>query len=327
MQNLYGPTEAAIDVTAHRVTVPVPPRVTIGGPVPGASLYVLDAGRRPQPVGVAGELFIGGVQVARGYQGRPGLTAERFTPHPFVPGARLYATGDQARWRADGSLDYLGRLDHQVKIRGYRVEPGEVEAALLRHPGVAAAIVLARPDRLGDLQLHAYVVATGTEPTDLRDHLTVLLPTAMIPAAYHWLDALPLLVNGKVDRKALAALTVDRAPAKVSAEPVDLVERKVARIWSDVLGVSRVGRGDNFFELGGHSLLAVRVIGRVRADFGIELTVVELLTGSATVAGVSEIIRQREVDATEATELSRLMAALDSLTDDEVRQRLAQVSE
>ncbi|HEX8904635.1 MAG TPA: phosphopantetheine-binding protein, partial [Longimicrobiaceae bacterium] len=223
------------------------------------------------PVGVPGELVIGGVPVARGYLGRPALTAEKFIPDPFGgrPGARLYRTGDKVRWRSDGVVEFLGRLDEQVKIRGFRIEPGEVAAALRRHLEVAECAVVAREDVPGSARLVAYVVGDA-EPDALREHLRRTLPEYMVPSAFVRLGALPLNPNGKLDRKALPA--PDFTPSEETyVAPRTPVEEALAEIWSDVLNVERVGVNDSFFELGGHSLLVMRVVSYVREIFGVEL--------------------------------------------------------
>ncbi|HEX2202459.1 MAG TPA: amino acid adenylation domain-containing protein [Longimicrobium sp.] len=270
--NMYGPTETTVWSTTERVAPGE--AITIGRPIANTRVYVLDARFRPAPVGVPGELCIGGDGVTRGYLGRPGMTAERFVPDPFAstPGARIYRTGDRARWRPDGRLEYLGRLDAQVKVRGHRIEPGEIESALLRHPSVRQAVVVARETAPGDVRLVAYLVAAG-EPAatgELRAHLRAGLPEYMVPSAFVWLDAIPLTKSGKVDRRALPA--PDRDPsADAYVAPRDETEAGLAEVWAEVLGVSRVGATDNFFDLGGHSLLAVRLMSRVRQRFGREL--------------------------------------------------------
>jgi amino acid adenylation domain-containing protein len=263
LHNLYGPTEAAVDVTAwacrgDETTVP------IGRPIANTRMYVLDGRRQPVPVGVAGELWIGGVQVGRGYLHRPELTAERFVADPFVEGGRMYRTGDLGRWRDDGALEYLGRNDFQVKIRGVRIELGEIEAQLTRVPGVREAVVMAREDVAGDPRLVAYVVVEGgVTPEGLRGQLGARLPEAMVPAAYVVLGALPLSANGKLDRKALPAPDGDAVLRRAYAAPEGEIETALAQIWSELLNVERVSRNDSFFELGGHSLLAVQLVERL----------------------------------------------------------------
>ncbi|WP_420126422.1 non-ribosomal peptide synthase/polyketide synthase [Longimicrobium sp.] len=266
LTNLYGPTEATVDVScwmcARDEAADVVP---IGRPVWNTQLYVLDAVLNPAPVGVPGELYIGGVQVARGYQRRAAMTAERFIPDPFSsqPGARLYRTGDRARWRADGAIEYLGRLDFQVKVRGFRIELGEIEGVLRRSAGVTDCVVLAREDATGDRRLVAYVVG-AVEADALREHLRRELPEYMVPAAFVPLNALPLTANGKLDRKALPAPEGDAYARRSYEAPLGEIETALAEIWGEVLGVERVGRWDHFFELGGHSLLGIKLIGRMR---------------------------------------------------------------
>ncbi|MFC3715268.1 amino acid adenylation domain-containing protein [Luteimonas soli] len=272
LHNLYGPTEAAVDVTAWRCE-PGADRISvpIGRPVANTRMYVLDAHREPVPRGVTGELYIGGVQVGRGYLNRDELTAERFLPDPFSDeaGARMYRTGDLGRWRSDGSIEYLGRNDFQVKIRGFRIELGEIEARLLEHEGVGAAVVLARPDRTGDLQIGAYYVpAAGHGAVSVeafRAHLGSRLPEHMIPAWFMRLDALPVTPNGKLDRRALPEPGNARPELATHYEPpANEVERQVSAAFTAILGVDGVGRNDNFFDLGGNSLLAMRLLEHVR---------------------------------------------------------------
>ncbi|HEX2190263.1 MAG TPA: amino acid adenylation domain-containing protein, partial [Longimicrobiaceae bacterium] len=263
---LYGPTEATILASTH--AVPADGAVAghpIGRPMGNVRLYVCDAFGDPQPVGVAGELLIGGMGVARGYLGRPALTAERFVPDPFsaVPGARLYRSGDRARWKDGAVLEFLGRTDFQVKIRGFRIEPGEIEARLREHPAVRQAAVLAREDAPGEKRLVAYVVGEA-EADALRAHLDACLPAYMVPASYVRLEALPLTSNGKLDRGALPAPDGAAYAGRGKEPPRTLTEQVLAEIWTEVLGVERVGRRDHFFDLGGHSLLAVRLVSRVR---------------------------------------------------------------
>jgi amino acid adenylation domain-containing protein len=278
--NGYGPTEASIGSTFYEVpsrdagdVAPEPGPAPIGRPLSNGRAYVLDGAGAPVPVGVAGEIYIGGAGVVRGYLSRPALTAERFVPDPFSRegGARLYRTGDLGRWRADGQVEFLGRADFQMKVRGFRVELGEIEARLREHASVGEAVVVAREDTPGDTRLVAYWTSLGTAdggPEALRAHLAERLPEYMVPAAFVRLDALPLTPNGKLDRRALPAPEGDAYVRRAYEAPRDDVERAVAEIWREVLGVERVGRWDHFFELGGHSLLAVRVLSRVRNALG-----------------------------------------------------------
>ncbi|MFI8860667.1 amino acid adenylation domain-containing protein [Streptomyces prasinus] len=256
LHNLYGPTEATVDVTA----APCPPgrEVTLGRPVANTRVYVVDERGRPAPVGAVGEMWIGGVQVARGYLGRPELTEERFLDDPFTEGGRVYRTGDLARRRPDGTLEYLGRTDFQLKVRGIRVEPGEIEAALARQPGVLDCLVTASGEALV-----AYV-AGQADPAALRAALTATLPDHLVPTAYVLLDSLPLTPSGKVDRAALPAPDGAALARRPYEAPSGGTEETLAAIWAELLGLDRVGRHDGFFELGGHSLLAVTLMERMR---------------------------------------------------------------
>ena len=271
--NVYGPTETTIYSSGWRVTGSDGP-VPIGGPIANTTLHVLDHHSNRVPIGVSGELFIGGDGLARGYWGRPDLTAERFVPDPFAkePGARLYRTGDVARRLADGSIECLGRLDHQVKVRGFRIELGEIEASLRRHPGIEGAVVLAQDVAGGDRRLVAYLAhGSSGQPnvTGLRTHLKASLPAYMIPSSFVFLDRLPLTPNGKLDRKALAALESGHtSAAKAYVAPRTPTEAFIAELWQELLGLERVGVRDNFFDLGGHSLLAMRVLAAIEKRTG-----------------------------------------------------------
>jgi amino acid adenylation domain-containing protein/non-ribosomal peptide synthase protein (TIGR01720 family) len=284
LHNLYGPTEAAVDVTswvcAADGTDDGRGGIPIGRPIANTRIHLLGRGLLPVPAGAPGELFIAGVNLARGYVERPDLTAERFLPDPEgrEPGGRVYRTGDLARWRADGAIEYLGRLDHQVKIRGFRIELGEIEATLAAHPGVREAIVVARDDGApGDRRLVAYLVAEAEAPPveELRRAVGARLPDYMVPAAFVVLESFPLTPNGKVDRKALPA-PERQGSAETSLAPRTPVEEVLCGIWAEVLGLDQVGVGDHFFELGGHSLLATQVLSRLRGAFGIEMPLHEL---------------------------------------------------
>ncbi|SDY30432.1 amino acid adenylation domain-containing protein/natural product biosynthesis luciferase-like monooxygenase domain-containing protein, partial [Myxococcus xanthus] len=299
VHNLYGPTEAAVDVTYW----PCPRgedfhRVPIGRPVANTVLYVLDVHGQPAPVGIPGELHIGGVQVGRGYWQRPQLTAERFIPDAFsgIPGARLYRTGDVARWLADGTLEYLGRADFQVKLRGFRIELGEVEAALRAHLDVFDAVAVVREDAPGDQRLVAYV--TGEPALDvaaLRARLVEQLPAHMVPTAIETLPSLPLSPNGKVDRKALPQPRATPAPGAAAPLPVQErmtpFQQRVAALFRELLRVERVGLHDDFFSLGGHSLLATQLISRLRTTFGVELSL-NALFDAPSVASVTELVEE-----------------------------------
>ncbi|TDC38948.1 amino acid adenylation domain-containing protein [Micromonospora sp. 15K316] len=278
LHNLYGPTEAAIDVSSWQCDPGLLGELTgvpIGAPIANLRLHVLDAAGNECPVGVAGELHIGGVGLARGYHRRPALTAERFVPDPFSgePGARLYRTGDLARWRlapaaggaaaSGGVIEFLGRIDHQVKLRGLRIELGEIESALRERPGVTEAAVIVREDTPGDKRLTAYLVGAA-EHAEVKAALKETLPEYMVPAAFVTLDALPLSPNGKLDRKALPAPVVTREASVALVEPRDDTERLLAGIWSEVLGVPTLGIDDDFFDLGGHSMLATQVVAKIR---------------------------------------------------------------
>ncbi|HYH82897.1 MAG TPA: amino acid adenylation domain-containing protein, partial [Longimicrobium sp.] len=276
--NCYGPTETVVTATAFAVEQGAAggPLVPIGRPLPGRAVYVLDPGGAPVPVGVAGELYVGGPLLARGYLGRPAMTAERFVADPFgrAPGGRLYRTGDRVRWSASGNLEFLGRTDFQVKIRGFRIEPGEIEAALRSHDAVRDALVLAREDAPGDRRLAAYYLADEPVAVEaLKAHLAERLPEYMVPAAYVWMEEYPRTPNGKTDRRALPAPGSDAFAARGYEAPVGETEEAVAVIWADLLGVERVGRHDDFFHLGGNSLLATRLVFRIGREMDVELPV------------------------------------------------------
>ncbi|HEU0298364.1 MAG TPA: amino acid adenylation domain-containing protein, partial [Longimicrobium sp.] len=275
--NIYGPTETVVTSTTHRFepgyAATNEARVSVGRPVAGREPRVLDEGLRPVPVGAPGELYLGGPVQARGYHRRPGMTAAAFVPDPFsrTPGARMYRTGDRARWRADGTLEFLGRTDEQVKVRGARVEPGEVEAALRALPGVAECAVAARRDPSGAMQLVGYVVPRGRfDAAAIRAGLGARLPAYLVPSTVVALDALPRTPNGKIARRALP--TPDFGAARDRHEPPATPdEEMLAAIWAEVLQAGEIGAGDDFFERGGHSLLATQLVSRVRRTFGVEM--------------------------------------------------------
>jgi amino acid adenylation domain-containing protein len=274
--NMYGPTETTIWSTIYRVTGKESGNVPIGRPIDNTSLYILDANREEVLPGTEGELFIGGDGLARGYLGRPDLTGERFLADPFSsqPGARMYLTGDLARLRPDGNVEFLGRNDQQVKIRGFRIEPGEIETVIEQYPHVTKSVVTAFEKEPGNTFLVAYVVSNGDSPmaADLRWHLAERVPDYMVPSAFVHLDDLPLTPNGKVDRKSLPApAPADFVNASVYVAPRDAVEKKLAALWEEVLDLRPIGVTTSFFDLGGRSLLAARLFVKIRRTFGTEL--------------------------------------------------------
>jgi amino acid adenylation domain-containing protein len=310
--NLYGASEASANTTwydtslAPQAIVNVP----IGRPIANTQVYVLDAHLQPVPIGIPGELYVGGASLTRGYHRRPALTAERFIPHPFShePGVRLYKTGDRVRYRAGGNLDYLGRLDHQVKLRGIRIELGEIEAALVQHPAVRDAVVVAHEDASGESHLVAYVVPLqepGPASSELRHDLAKRLPPAMVPTTFVLLPTLPLTPSGKVDRRALPV------PGSVKPTLDDLyiaprtpIEQQVVAIWCHLLGRARIGMHDNFFALGGHSLLAMQLLARVRDATHVEVSLFSFFA-TPTVAGMAAVI-----EAADRTQQSRQVPAI-----------------
>ncbi len=292
--NNYGPTEATVVATSGRMQVGAP--LHIGAPIANACVYVLDAQQRPVPIGVAGELYVGGKGVARGYLNRPELSAERFLDDPFAQG-RMYRTGDLVRWLPEGNLEYLGRNDDQVKIRGVRIELGEIESALATHPHVQEAVVQSREGQL----LAWFVPREAVEVEALRAHLQASLPDYMLPAAYQPLEALPLTANGKLDRKALPAPAQDAFVTRLYEAPHAGVESLLAQIWAELLHVHQVGRHDHFFELGGHSLLAVQLVQRMR-QVGLRADV-QVLFGQPTLAALAAASEYSDVDEADLAEL------------------------
>lgn len=310
--NTYGPTEATVIATSADLSAPsggVVARPPIGRPLAGVRCYVLDERLGLVPDGTEGELFLGGRGLARGYAGRPGLTAERFLPDPFAAdGSRMYRTGDRVRRLPDGELEFVGRTDGQVKLRGYRIEPGEVEHALTSHPAVAQAVVVVREGRL-----LGYVVpspgATPPRVAELLDHLSGLLPTFMVPSGLAVLDRLPLTVNGKPDVSALPLPGPSvAAPAFVS--PRTDAEALVAELWEEVLGVERVGALDDFFSLGGDSLRVTRVAARIRTVAGLEIS-------------IRDVFDHRVLSDLAARVEELLIAEIDALSEGEAAERLS----
>ena len=329
--NLYGPTEAAIETIyfeCERAEIEKSSGgvVPIGRPIPNIQVYVLDERLHPTPCGVAGELHIGGICLARGYLERPDLTAERFIPNPFsdAQGMRLYKTGDVARILADGTVEFLGRLDEQVKLRGYRVELGEIETALNTYPHVRETVATVREDTPGDQRLVAYFVPraelldqTETEltTTALQNYLRARLPEYMIPSTFVRLEKLPTLANGKIDRKALPA--PDKR-VNTYVAPRNQTEERLAEFWSEILGIERVGVNDNFFDLGGHSLLATQAISRIRETFQTDLSLRSFFA-APTIAALSVTIAENLAAQISDAELEAVMAELEQLPDQEAK--------
>ena len=304
--NSYGPTEATVDATLQKITpsVIIAREVPIGRALANVQIYILDRHLQPVPIGVPGELHIGGAGLARGYLNRPELTAQKFIKNPFSdePGSRLYKTGDLARYLSDGNIEFIGRIDNQVKIRGFRIELGEIEATLAQHPEVREAVVIVREDVPGDKRLVAYIVKKEeVASSDLRRFLKTKLPDYMVPSAFVFLDAIPLTPNGKSDRRALPK--PDAAPEIGAIAPRTTTELQLSQIWSEVLNLPTVGVRDNFFDLGGHSLLAVRLMARIEQQLGTHLPLATLF-GEPTIENQASLLRT----ATDAQPISPLVA-------------------
>jgi acyl-coenzyme A synthetase/AMP-(fatty) acid ligase len=330
--NMYGITETTIHASYRRMQLAdLEPGAgsVVGVPIPDLRIHLLDAHLQLVPVGVAGEIFVGGAGVARGYLRRPELTAERFVPDPFAerPGDRLYRSGDLARRLPSGEIEYLGRSDHQVKIRGFRVEPGEVESVLLVHSAVREAVVLAREAGLGDKRLVAYLIGVSRERpsvSELREFLGDRLPDFMLPVAFVWLDVWPVTSNGKLDRRALPDPDRnDSASAEDFVDPATPVEEVLAGIWREVLGLDRVGVHDDFFDLGGHSLLAAQVLHRIRDVFRTELPL-RTMFEAPTIAGAARALVSGERVPGTTERIARLRRAVDAMPADEVHRRLGE---
>ena len=324
--NMYGITETTVHVTYRPIrATDLAGGSVVGVPIPDLQVHLLDANRQLVPVGVPGEMYVGGAGLGRGYYNRPELTAEKFIPDPFQrqPGARLYRSGDQARRLPNGDLEYLGRIDFQVKIRGFRVELGEIESVVNESPGVRESAVILREDVPGDKRLVAYVVTTGEwNVAELRQRAAVRLPDYMVPSAFVRLDQLPLTNNGKVDRRALPVPEGGAAPAGEDyAAPTTPVQEKLAAIWAELLRVDRLGVQDNFFERGGHSLLGTRLMARVRREFELEVPL-RVLFERPTVASMAEAIVQLQLQQNTPEDIDRLLAEIEGLSDTESTSRL-----
>jgi len=324
--NEYGPTETTVGVVAYEYgaerhrDLMTPP---IGRPMSGITAYVLDKDQRPVPVGVSGELYIGGMSVARGYLGRPELTTERFIPNPYAKdkAGRLYKTGDRVRYLPDGNMEFLGRVDDQVKIRGYRVEPGEIQVLLSAHEGVRDCVVVAREDVPGETRLAAYYVPTGNVAAeDLVQFVKPRLPDYMIPGAWVPMPSLPLTANGKVDKRALP-IPERRDDQRVVVPPRSPTERTLAELWQEVLHVQGIGLHQNFFALGGHSLKITQLMSRIRRRFGVDVPLRSLFE-QPTLEEQASVITQAMLDAEDGEELSDMIDKIKTLSDDELQDML-----
>jgi acyl carrier protein len=291
LANLYGPTEATVDVSYFDcITKEDIDSIPIGKPIDNIKLYIMDKKMQLQPVGVAGELCIAGVGLARGYLNRTELTDEKFVPNPLEPGKKLYRTGDLAKWREDGNIEYLGRMDFQVKIRGLRIELGEIERVLQEHPAVKECIVTAWEKQPGNMHLVGYIVyekGVSAEQGEIQAFLEKSLPEYMVPRIYVVLDSMPISANGKADRKALPPPVLESKTEYVA--PRNEVENILTNIWKDELGIENVGVNDNFFEIGGHSLLLTRVHSRLNKQFQREFSLIDLFTHS-TISALAKYV-------------------------------------
>jgi hypothetical protein len=320
--NAYAPTEATVYATAKQYVETDSRIPSLGRPISNMQLYLLDPRLRPVPIGITGEIHVGGVGLARGYLNRPSLTAERFVPDPFsrIPGARLYKTGDMARFLADTEIEFVGRVDQQVKLRGFRIELGEIETVLGQYPGVREAVVVAREDAPGGKRLIAYVVAGEKIPpttSEMRDYLKRTLPEYMVPSAFVVLEALPLMNTGKVDRNALPAPEQARPELdQAYVEPRTPVEQVLCGFFSEVLQIDPVGVRDSFFDLGGHSLLATQVSSRLRAAFQVELPLRRLFE-SPTVEGLAAAILKDHGNRKRVEQTAELLLKLSTLSDED----------
>jgi amino acid adenylation domain-containing protein len=325
--NMYGPTETTVWSTLERI---IPgKKIYVGRPIANTEVYILDSYGRPVPEGVPGELYLGGAGLARGYLGRPDLTAEKFIPHPFSQkgGERIYFTGDLARYDTSGRIECLGRVDQQVKVRGFRIELGEIEEVLRRQPGIREAVVVVREQGGGDRRLVGYVTweqAPAQTARQLRQHLQSQLPEHLIPTALVYLKELPLTANGKLDRKALPAPEVEPLESRRASNPV---EEELVRIWEEALGRKGVGITDNFFDLGGHSLLAMKLVSAVRERLGLELPLPAVFQGDFTIETVARRVVQQRIEQADQQELEQAMKQLEELSEEEAQAMLGSESE
>jgi amino acid adenylation domain len=325
LHNLYGPTEAAVFITQwtsdrdpERSVIP------IGRAIPGNAMYVLNERYEPAAPGSIGELFISGVGLARGYFGRPELTADRFVPDPYSgqPGARMYHTGDLGRLLADGTLECLGRNDDQVKVRGYRIELGEISAVLEQHPGVHQAVTIVREDQPGDQRITAYFIpnaALSPSIGELRSHLQRLLPDYMIPSYFVEMESFPLTASGKTDRKRLPSPTLSRLMiGQAYAAPETYIQKELALIWSGFFSFDQIGIDDDFIDLGGHSLVATQIVVRCERAFGVKVSLKDMLTQGTTIRALSSIIEAKLLEETDDAELEALLNEMENLSEEEI---------
>ncbi|ACC81022.1 non-ribosomal peptide synthetase [Nostoc punctiforme] len=325
--HVYGPSECTVFTSSY----PIPQQIaqnahsiSIGKPIGDRTVYLLDEDLHRVPIGVVGELYVGGASVARGYLNQPKLTREKFISNPFIEGDTLYKTGDLVRCLPDGNLEFLGRIDAQVKIRGFRIELAEIEAILTKHPGIKQVVVIAREDEPGKKFLVAYLVAKDNSPipSNLRNFLNKKLPDYMIPAAFVFMEAFPLTPNGKINRRALPATDTDQRNIEVDfVFPCTPIEQELATIWTEVLKLKQVGIHDNFFELGGHSLLATQVISRLKEVFSLDFPLRYLFENS-TIAELAQKVSDQQIEQAENDVLARILKEVDQLSDQEVTQEL-----
>jgi acyl carrier protein len=323
--NMYGITETTVHVTYRPITkenLTTSSGSLIGVPIPDLELFVLDQGQNLVPIGVPGELYVGGAGLGRGYLNRPELTAERFIPNPFRPGAgkRLYRSGDLVRYLPNGDIEYRGRIDAQIKIRGFRVELEEIETVLRQHPDVREVVVISRGEKAAEKQLVAYVVPVQQVPTvsELNGFLRQKLPEYMVPSAFMFLDTLPLTANGKIDRRHLPVPDQNRPEQESSfVAPRTPVEELLAQIWAEVLKLDQVGIHDNFFELGGHSLSLTQVASRIQRDFLVSLPL-RILFDAPTIADQSAAIAAAQLEQEDAADAAQIVKELKQLSPEKV---------
>ncbi|WP_312573395.1 non-ribosomal peptide synthetase, partial [Clostridium sp.] len=323
--NGYGPTENTTFSTCFHINKDYEESIPIGKPIANSTCYVLNKHGRLQPVGVYGELYVGGDGLARGYINNKELTKEKFIANPFIKGERVYKTGDLVRWLEDGNIEFLGRIDHQVKIRGFRIELGEIESQLLKNERIKEAVVIAKEDGGGNKYICAYIVGTVKfNVKDLREYLLKELPEYMIPSYFVQLETMPLTSNGKIDRKRLPEPEGEINTGIEYEAPRNEIEEKLVEIWKDVLNVERVGINDNFFEIGGHSLKATSLVNRIWKELNIEISLKEIFK-DATIKGLADYIVNIEnketsilTNETDLLKLEELLNEIEDLDDDNV---------